>query len=49
MHTLKGFKQVLIAYLAMNSYLDKVVQPSYTLHKSGQRLCPDLAKQCLTF
>ena len=28
---LNGFKQVLIAYLAKISYLDKLVQPSYTL------------------
>ena len=26
-----GFKQVQIAYLALISYLDKLVQPSYTL------------------
>jgi len=26
-----GFKQVQIAYLAVISYLDKLVQPSYTL------------------
>ena len=30
-HTLNDFKQVQIAYLAAISYLDKLVQPSYTL------------------
>ena len=29
--TANGFKQVHIAYLAVISYLDKLVQPSYTL------------------
>ena len=36
-----GFKQVQIAYLAVISYLDKLVQPSYTL--STHWHCPGLA------
>jgi len=30
-----GFKQVQFAYLEVISYLDKLVQPSYCLHKSA--------------
>ena len=34
-HALNGFKQVQIAYLAAISYLDKLVQPSYTNQAQG--------------
>ena len=36
-----GFKHVQFAYLAVVSYLDKPVQSSYTLVKTGGHLLPD--------